>query len=350
MPPELTVELPEAPEEPTTINNAYLPPSTGRIFMFGEIHGVEEILERKLEIWGEFYREYEMRHFFIEAPFFTAYFLNEWMQAEDDTILYELFADWHYSSKNNPYQLDFYRTIKREFPETVFHGIDVGHGSSTTGQRLIEYLTANNLTDTEAYTLTRENMRQLEHFDRTRNHGLRSSVYMPQNFIREFDRLGDQSIMLVNGGAHTHLGYFEGQEGIPTLASVLYERYGNALQLFDLTGYAIPAIEPLRTDLITVSGIEFEASYFGIDDTAFSNVIGREFWRLENAYAYFHDSPLTGEALPFMNFPTRVEIGQVFIMDVHRVDGTVDRMYFRVSGYYWRNMPSAQEFIPSALD
>lgn len=351
-PPDLLAE-PEvpAPEEPPDVYtaNVYLPPSSGRIFMFGETHGVGAILERQLEIWGEFYHEYGMRHFFIEAPFFTGYWLNKWMQAGDDTILYALFADWRNSSKHNPYQLDFYRTIKREFPETVFHGIDVGHGSDTSGRRLITYFTDNNLTDTEAYALTRENMTQFEHFNRTQDHALRSSVYMPRNFIRAFDRLGDRDIMLVNGGAHTHLGYFFGQEGVPTLASVLHERYGDTLQIFDLTRYAIPEVpemEPLRTDIITVAGIEFEASYFGIDDTAFRDIVGREFWRLENAYTYFYDRPLTGGVLPFTNFPTRVEIGQVFVMDIHRVDGTVDRMFFRTSGYYWQNIPSAQEFIP----
>jgi len=349
-PPSLPIEPAEAtlevtPEEPPE-TYTYLPPSTGRIFMFGEVHGVGAILERKLEIWGDFYHEYGMRHFFIEAPFFEGYWLNIWMQAEDDTILYTLFEGWRNTSKYNPYQLDFYRTIKQEFPETVFHGIDVGHGSSTTGQHLITYLTDNNLTDTDAYALTRENIQQFQHFHRTQNHALRSSVYMPQNFIRTFDRLGDQDIMIVNGGAHTHLGYFEGREGVPTLAMVLYERYGNALQLFDLTRYAVPYMEPLRKDIITVADMEFEAFYFGIDDTAFGNVMGREFWRLENAYAYFYDHPLTGDVLPFSNFPMRVEVGQVFIMDVHRVNGTVDRMFFRASGYYWQNMPSAQEFMP----
>lgn len=117
-------------------------------------------MERYLEIWGNFYHNYGMRHLFLEALFFTGYWLNKWMQADDDTILYELFEDWQGSLKHNPYQLDFYRSIKREFPETVFLGVDVGHGSRTSGQRLRNYFIANNLTDTEAYRLTTENMEQ----------------------------------------------------------------------------------------------------------------------------------------------------------------------------------------------
>ncbi|MCL2363932.1 MAG: hypothetical protein FWC71_04635 [Defluviitaleaceae bacterium] len=323
-----------------------LPPSTGRIFMFGETHGDGAILERVLEIWSEFYHDYGMRHFFLENSYFGAQWLNLWMHADDDTILYALFADWHDTSKNNPYQLDFYRAFKRDFPETIFHGVDIGHQSNTSGQRFIQYLITNNLTNTTSYALTRENMQQFNHFQSTQNHGLRSSVYMPKNFIREFDRLGNQDIMIVNGGAHTHIGYFQGQPGVPTLASVLYERYGNALHLFDLTHYASPVMEPLRTDIINVAGIDFEASYFGLDDTAFGNITGREFWRLENAYDAFYDRPLTGDVLPFRNIPTRVQIGQVFIMDVHRTDGSVTRMHFRASGYIWQNMQSLQEFIP----
>ena len=68
--------------------------STGRIFMFGEMHGSQATMQRQLEIWGDFYHNYGMRHLFIEMSFFGAEFLNMWMQQDDDSILYQLFDDW----------------------------------------------------------------------------------------------------------------------------------------------------------------------------------------------------------------------------------------------------------------
>ena len=102
---------------------------------------------------------------------------------------------------------------------------------------------------------------------------------------------------------------------------------------------------------MTVGGIDFDASFFGKDDTHFTTfdgheIVGREFWRLENAYTYFAHSPLGEDVLPFINIPTPVEIGQVFVMDVHLSDGAVTRGYYRASGALWQNMPVTQEFFP----
>jgi len=337
-------------EETAKILTDGLSPSSGRIFLFGEVHGIPEIMDRQLEIWGDFYHNYGMRHLFIEASYFTAQFLNIWMQADDDTILYQLFYDWRGSPAHNPHKLVFYRTIKNYFPETVFHGTDVGHQSASTGQRFIRHLTDNNLQDTESYRLTRESIAQFNHFNREGSHAVRA-YYKPRNFIREFDRLGNQDVMAIHGGAHIASEYFLGYTGVPSMATVLRERYGDALQIVDMSHYASPRSEPYRVDIISVGGIDFEASYFGIDRHSFTTgdgreIIGREFWRLENAYEYFRDNPLTGNVLPFHNFPMYVEVGQVFIMDIHLADGTVDRGYYRASGHYWNNLRSTQEFTP----
>ena len=50
--------------------------STGQIFLYGEAHGIERIINRQLEIWYEYYHNRNMRHMFIESGFFTAEFLN----------------------------------------------------------------------------------------------------------------------------------------------------------------------------------------------------------------------------------------------------------------------------------
>jgi len=340
---------------------AELPPSTGRIFLYGEMHGCPIHMERQLDIWGDYYHNYDMRHLFIEAAYFTAQFLNMWMQADDDTILYEVFNDWRGSAAHSQYNLDFYKTIKIDFPETIFHGTDVGHQSTTTGARFLNYLRLNGMEDTDTYHRTNENIAQYWSFRRAGwSHAIRS-YYKPLNFIREFDMLVDQDVMAIHGGAHVLFGDFGDYTDVPTMATVLHERYGDALQTFEMwleilemheeIRVAGLLQEPLRIDTITVAGIDFEASCFGIDDTVFRNaggrrIVGREFWRLENAYEHFKDKPLNNDVLPFNNYPMHIEVGQVFIMDIHFDDGTVERNFFRSSGLYWHDLPTTEGFLP----
>jgi len=331
-----------------------LPPSTGRIFLYGEHHGCAATMARQLEIWGNYYTNHGMRHLFIETAYFTAQFLNQWMQTDDDVLLYKLFDEWRGTAKHVPAALHFYRTIRQYYPETIFHGTDVGHQYYSTGQRFLAYLIENNLQDTESYRLTRENIAQFYHFITVYTHAIRA-YYKPQNFIREFDRLGNQDVMAIHGMAHVELGHnFFIYRGVTTMAQTLYERYGDALYTFDMTHYfrgtrpTSPGVlaAPIRVDIITVNGIDFEATYYGNDNLWNVNFHGRQFWRLENAYEYFRDSPLTGNVLPFSNFPMLVEVGQVFIVDIHLHDGTVLRQFYRASGYYFGVRPTTQEFLP----
>jgi len=321
--------------------------STGQIFLYGEIHGVESIMERQLEIWYEYYHNMNMRHLFIEVAYFTAEFLNIWMQSDNDDILYALFDDWAGTLKHVPYTLAFYRTIKREFPETIFHGTDVGHQHYSTGQRFIRYLEENNLHGTEQYVLAREAIEQGMHYNhtRTQDHAYRVTR-KPENFIRAFDSLVDQNVMAIHGANHTAFGYYIGigLSNSPTLAQQLRERYGDAVHSTDLSSY----IAPIRVDIITINGVEYEASYFGEEDMrAWSDTfVKRAFWRIENAYDDFQNKLTTGDVLPFNNFPMLVELGQIFVIDYTRPDGSVLRMYYRSSGGYWSGMPATEEFIP----
>ena len=83
--------------------------------------------------------------------------------------------------------------------------------------------------------------------------------------------------MAIHGAGHVNYRYFSGYQGVPTLATVLHDRYGDALQTFDMRQYAI----------------------------------------------------LIDNVLPFDNFPMYVEVGHVFVVGSHFADGEVTRMYFR---------------------
>jgi len=319
--------------------------STGKIYLYGESHGVEKILEKELELWGKHYHEEHMRHLFTELPYYTAEFLNIWMNADSDDILDEVFEDWEGTASYKPVVKDFYKKIKSEYPETIFHGTDVGHQYNTTGQRFLKYLEENNLKDTEVYTLTEEAIKQGQYYYRSKDDIYRENK-MVENFIREFDKLKDENIMGIYGSAHTDFNAMDNNtQSIPCMANQLKKRYGDAIYSENLSLLEKLA-EPVRVDILTINGKEYEASYFGEQDlNGFKDYACREFWRLENAYDEFKNKKKTGDVLPYDNYPMLIEKGQVFVIDYTKTDGSVERKYYRSDGRIWRGSPATEEFI-----
>lgn len=173
----------------------------GQIYLYGEIHGIAAIEEYEAERWKECY-ERGMRHLFVELSHYTAQWLNLWMDAEDDEILEQLHQDWESTLSSGAETLDFYRTIKEQCPETVFHGTDVGHQYDSTGARYQDYLEERGLADTEDYRLTLEAIQQGKTFAE-RGSDIYRENRMAENFIREFDALDGESVMGIYGAAHT---------------------------------------------------------------------------------------------------------------------------------------------------
>ncbi len=325
-------------------------PSPGKIYLYGEYHGVEKILNKEFEIWYDYYHNENMRHLFIEYPYYTAEFLNIWMRSDDDGILEELYNDWEGTQAHNPLIKEFYRKIKSDCPETVFHGTDVGHFNGTTGRRFLKYLEDENQKDSAMYRLAQEAMEQGDYYYSRGGEAYRENK-MAENFIREFDSLDGQSVMGIYGSAHTGLDAMDFSGAVPCMANQLKARYGDAVFSEDLSWMAeditwmAKETEPLRVDTITVGGKAYKALYFGISDlTGFKNFVSREFWRLEDAYDDFKDNPKTGDVLPYDNYPMLIETGQVFVIDYTLTDGTVKRMYYRSDGLVWDGRPATEEF------
>ena len=270
---------------------------------------------------------------------------DRWMQSDNDDILYELFDDWAGTLAHNPYTLMFYRTIKRDFPETIFHGVDVGHQYYSTGKRFLQYLRDNDLQGTEREALTLEAIEQGKNHRRANGHGFRVTA-MAENFIRTFDKLGGQNVMGIFGTAHTSLGFYSYSItrllDVPTLAQRLRERYGDSVHTTDLWLWSLST--PIRADVITINGVDYEASYFGTNFTAFGDIVSMSFWRLENAYDDFSGKPANGDWLPFDNYPMIIELNQVFIVDAAFADGSVLRLFYRSDGEYWQDMPITTGF------
>ena len=112
----------------------------GQIYLYGEAHAESELIEREYDLWYKYYHEDGMRHLFIEAPYYDAEFLNLWMQSGSDELLEQMRIEQIGTSGASSVSNEFYKKIKRECPETIFHGTDVGHQYDTTGERYLDYL------------------------------------------------------------------------------------------------------------------------------------------------------------------------------------------------------------------
>lgn len=324
------------------ISESSLQPS-GKIYLYGEYHGVENILNKEFELWYDYYHEENMRHLFIEFPYYTAEFLNLWMQSDDDAILDEIYRDWAGTASYSPVVKEFYQKIKKQCPETIFHGTDVGHQSDTTGQRFLKYLQNNNLETSEEYLLANKAIEQGKLFYKNSDDAYRENM-MTENFIYAFNKISNENIMGIYGAAHTG---FEAMAynapTVPCMANQLKKHYGDIIYSEDLS-YLAKETEPLKVDTISVHGKDYKASYFGKESLAFKDFTSREFWRLENAYDDFSDEPTTGDVLPYNNYPIVIETGQVFVIDYTKTDGSITRLYYRSDGGIWQGKPTTVNF------
>lgn len=180
-----------------------------QIYLYGEEHSKQSILDKELSIWGEYY-EKGMRDLFVEFPYTDAQFLNLWMQADDDELLDLQFKDWGGTEGGTEVEKNFLKQIKEQYPETVFHGTDVGHTWESTGPRYLAYLEANGQKDSEEYRRAQENMEQGKRYYEIKATDEASSVRyredrMVENFrcsYQELEAVRRTDIMGIYGSTH----------------------------------------------------------------------------------------------------------------------------------------------------
>lgn len=328
-----------------------LPPSTGQIYLYGEEHSNADILQKELELWQGYYNEQGMRHLFVEYPYYSAELLNQWMQAEDDAIMENLYADLAGTAVQTEATKNFWLQIKQTCPETVFHGTDVGHQSETTGKRYLQ-----SLGDDPAYAQQRQYAEQIvaqgEQYYATEDDAYRENM-MAENFIRAFDALGGESVMGIYGSAHTNPTVTLEDGVTPVMASQLFQRYGEALHSEDLylqTLQSVQRTEPERMDTLTVAGKQYQAAYFGSVDRSAQGggILALDFWRLEDAGTDFDALPATGDILPYYNYPCPVAEGDVFVIEITMTDGSVSQLYHRAAGGSFSGNSATEGFDPDA--
>lgn len=304
---------------------------TGHINLYGEMHGYEAILEKELDLWKQYYVEDGMRHLFIEASYPKAQLLNIWMSEDSNDKLNELIT-----TNFNPEAIKiFYRNIKNECPDTTFHGIDIGKGYTSHGVNYRNYLVDNNLKDTEMYRLNEEAIQQEKHFIGTRDDSFRENKIV-ENFIREFNNLNDESIMVIYGAAHLGMEKITKQSHtFDTMGKQLSQLYSNRITLIDLSNELLNALldQPIKVESIEVAGKEYKAEYYGKNEHINSNVVKAfEVWRLEDAYDDFKNSTLTGDEVNALTYPMKIEKYQVYVITALLKDNTTMKYYTRSDG------------------
>jgi len=333
-----------------TPSRSDLPPSEGKIILYGELHAIEEIYDKEFELWYGHYHDDGMRHLFYEVGYSTAEMLNIWMHEENDEILDLLHRFWSITALDNLHIKEFFKKIKAECPETVFHGTDVEHQSSSIGAEYLSYLRRNGLGDSEHAMLARRANDQAVRFYQNEDDDFRENM-LSENFILAFDKLVDQDVVGMYGLTHTRLdisnphGVYK-PLSVPNMVNQLVERYGDAVVSIDLT-YTLPAYDNVT---VAISGKEYAANHIGDQRLyGYKNNSHREFWRIEDAYADFIDYPTNGNVLPFDNFPIEIDVGQVFFVITHKVDGTEEKNYYRSDGFVWDGRPSTWEIVVEDL-
>lgn len=316
--------------------------SPGNIYLYGEYHGEEIILNRELELWGEYYDE-GMRHLFIELPFYTAEYLNVWMQETGDETFDLLYKAWEGTQTHNDYVRAFYKGIKDNYPETIFHGTDVGHQYHSTGISYLDYLRRQGLEDSEAYLRTKAVIKQGKNYYSDNDDAYRENM-MVENFVYAFDQLNGESIMGIYGGAHTGIDEMSYYGGVESMANQLNDIYPSLITSTDLS-VLLKLTEPLRIESLTIEGQVYEAAYLGMDDmSGFKDYKTREFWRIENAYEDFKDHVLVNNVLPYEQYPVVVKSNEIFAVKMTKTDGSEIFYYYVANDVEYNGKSATQEF------
>ena len=324
---------------------------TGRIYLYGETHADPACLEQELAAWDGYYHELGMRDLLIEVPSYTAQFMNLWMKAEDDAILSRLFEDWEGTAMHDQGVWDFYKSIKEQCPETVFHGFDVGHQYNTTGTRYLIGLALTGQMGSADWDETQQTIEQGKQYYQTGDDVYRENI-MAENLARIFESLPmGASVMVITGSAHSNLYAMDYNTGtVPCMAGQLRQQYGAALQARNLSD-GIDYTRAGDTQLVRLAGTDYTAVCLGEQDLS-SRLPGyqsRIFWLVEGAYEAACALPATGEFLPYDNYLNPVEEGQVYRIDYLLADGSSESRYYRADGTLWQGQPATAGFAPEGV-
>lgn len=285
-----------------------------QILLCGEDHTDAACRERELSLWRARYAAGD-RDLFLEMGAATAELLNRWMTTGDESFWDLVYRNWEGTLSQTELTEDFYRQLRADCPETVFHGIDVEHQYKTTGAFCLALLEKEGRQGSEAYRKVLRSVEQAERFYEgwdgdllSRDNAYREDT-LAENFRREYESLGRKRVMGIFGAAHTDpCGPDFYTASVPSMAAQLRARYGGAVVCRDLRGENLTE----RTTL-TIAGTEFEAIYYGDYPITRRDILrSGEFWRLTDAYETFSQWEGSGDNLPGNEYPMAVRSGEAY--------------------------------------
>lgn len=321
----------------------------GQIFIYGEYHGDQGILEEELNIWGNYYTNYGFRHLFIEYGLNRVSQLNAYIKSPTDEILKKMY--YGRSSNGDPsgavsiHVYNFYKTIKYKYPETIIHGVDVANGFNSNPEDQAKYLINVGYAEEWQYDLLVESLTQEKIYRYYSDkddpyHDEYRELMMARNFVKELSLINGENVMGIFGGAHI------GKEGsnfylehVPSMGNQLYRIYGENLYSEDLVPFqnydeTMPDKDFIENELgikdfSSADLSKYNYIYKGERKISYKDYVVRRFYLVEDAYEDLKDYPKTGEVLPYNNFPFEVELNQVYAIDYVTADNRIDRKYYR---------------------
>ena len=285
-----------------------------QILLCGEDHTDAGCKEQELALWRERYAAGD-RDLFLEMGAATAELLNRWMTTGDESFWDLVYRNWEGTLSQTELTEDFYRQLRADCPETVFHGIDMEHQYRTTGRFCLALLEKEGRQGSEVYRKVLRSVEQGERFYEgwdgdlfSRDNAYREET-LAENFRDEYESIGRRRVMGIFGAAHTDpYGPDYYTASVPSMGAQLRERYGGGILCRDLRGEDLP-----EETTLTVAGTEYEAIYYGEYPIARRDILrSGEYWRLADAYETFSQWERSGDALPGNEYPMSVRPGEAY--------------------------------------
>jgi len=307
---------------------------TGEILLYGEYHNSASHHAQELALWQDWYAK-GMRHLFVELGEPTAQLLNRWMAAEDDSLWETIYGNWEGTATHNRFSKEFYEQVKATCPETVFHGFDVEHQFESNGALYLQMLEDEGQKDSDEYKFASATMEQAKEFYAKGGNTPESTLYresvMAENFIAQYDTLDGLSVMAIAGAAHVDEEIFQNTDNradMDIMAKLLQDHYGDSVTV---TCAVLDADVPARTDTLTINGKEYQAEYFGEEDTSewLEGCESREFWHVLDAYEDMSSWHVTSNGLPASDYPMTITAGEIYAVLYHKDDG--DDWWYAIS-------------------
>ena len=294
-----------------------------QVLLCGEAHDEAQCKEQELALWRACYAAGD-RDLFLELGAATTELLNRWMRTGDESFWDLVYRNWEGTLSQTELTEDFYRQLRADCPETVFHGIDLEHQYRTTGRFCLALLEKEGRKGTDEYRRAALAMEQAKRFYQGEGDlSLWDNAYredtLAENFRTAYEALGRRRVMGIFGAAHTDpygTNYYT--DTTPSMAAQLKERYGGRVRVRDLRGEGV-----LQRTTLNIAGAEYGAIYYG--ETPLRNmglIRSCQVWRLVDAYETFSQWEGGGDDLPGDEYPMSVRAGEAYAIHYACWDGT----------------------------